>query len=74
MVVSTIDPQVLLANLNREKIVLMPLAEYQALLDRLEELEDIRDMLQAETSYRAGQGRPFRDFLDEHQDAFHVPG
>ena len=41
MVLSTIEPQLLLESLSKEKIVLIPLAEYQALLAKLEELEDI---------------------------------
>ncbi len=70
MIVSTVDPQLLVQNLSKEKVVLMPLAEYQSLLDRLEELQDIQTMLQAEAEYQTGQGRPFREFLAEHQDAF----
>jgi cell division septum initiation protein DivIVA len=70
MVVSTIDPQALLESLGEKKVVLMPLDEYQALMRKIEELEDIRDMLQAEVEYRSGEGRSFREFLAENEDAF----
>jgi PHD/YefM family antitoxin component YafN of YafNO toxin-antitoxin module len=74
MVVSTIDPRALLESLGEKKMVLMPLDEYQALMLRIEELEDIRDMLQAEVEYRGGEGRSFREFLAENEDAFDLPG
>ena len=73
MVVSAIDPQTLLESLGEKKMVLMPLDEYQALMRRIEELEDIRDMLQAEVEYRDGGGRSFREFLAENEDAFDLP-
>jgi hypothetical protein len=73
MVVSTIDPQALLESLGEKKMVLMPLDEYQALMRKVAELEDIRDMLQAEVEYRSGEGRPFREFLAENEDAFDLP-
>ncbi|HFD38225.1 MAG TPA: hypothetical protein ENJ31_00020 [Anaerolineae bacterium] len=57
-----------------DKIVLMPLSEYQSLLDQLEVLADIQAMLRAEAEYQAGQGRPFREFLTEYEDAFDLPG
>ena len=62
------------APLEKEKIVLMPLSEYQSLLDQLEVLADIQAMLRAEAEYQAGQGRPFREFLTEYEDAFDLPG
>ena len=74
MVVSTIDLQALLESLGEKKMVLMPLDEYQALMRKIEELEDIRDMLQAEVEYRSGEGRSFREFLAENEDAFDLPG
>jgi hypothetical protein len=48
MIMSTLDPKTLVESLEKEELVLMPLAEYQALLARLEELQDARDQLQAE--------------------------
>ncbi len=71
MVVSTIDPQAFLESLGEKKVVLMPLDEYQALMRKIEELEDIRDMLQAEVEYRSGEGRSFGEFLAEN--AFDPP-
>ena len=74
MVISAVDPQVLLEILGREKVVLMPYSEYEALMSQLEDLEDVRDMLEAEAEYRAGQGRPLREFLAEHEGAFDLSG
>ena len=74
MVVSAVDPKALLEILGREKVVLMPYSEYEVLMSRLEDLEDIRDMLEAEAEYRSGQGRPLREFLAEHEGAFDLPG
>jgi len=74
MVVSTIDPQSLLESLGEKKMVLMPLDEYQALMRKIEELEDIHDMLQAEVEYRSRVGRSFREFLAENEAVFDLPG
>jgi hypothetical protein len=45
VVVSTIEPEQLVESL-QEKVVLIPLSEYQALLDRLKELESSAALLQ----------------------------
>jgi len=50
-------PAETVADLGKRKAVLLPLEEYEALLDRLEELEDIIDSHVALAEYRAGQGR-----------------
>ena len=36
----------------------MPYSAHEALISQLEDVEDIRDMLEAEAEYRSGQGRP----------------
>jgi hypothetical protein len=38
---------------------------YRELLQRLEDLEDLRAMREAETEYRAGEGRPFSEIVAE---------
>jgi hypothetical protein len=73
MVMTTIDQRTWAKGMAKGKFLLMPYKDYLALLRKIEELEDMRDMLQAEIDYRKGQGRPFREFLKEHQDAFGLP-
>jgi hypothetical protein len=48
MIMSTVDPETLIESLAKEEVVLMPLAEYQALLAELEALQEVRDQLQTE--------------------------
>jgi PHD/YefM family antitoxin component YafN of YafNO toxin-antitoxin module len=45
--------------------VLLRQQTYQALQDRLEDLEDLLAMREAEVEYRAGQGRSFDDIVAE---------
>jgi hypothetical protein len=47
MIMSTLEPDELAAMLSREKLVLIPYAEYQSLLDQAKTLQDIRDRLRA---------------------------
>jgi len=56
-------PAEMLSDLGTRKAVLLPLEEYEALLDRLEELEDIIDSHIALAEYRAGQGRSLQAYL-----------
>ncbi len=56
----------------KEEIVLLPLSKYNKLIERLEELEDIQDHIEATKDYRAGKGRSFRKFLDEHKKEFKI--
>jgi len=44
---------------------LIGVAEYEAILPFLENIEDLRDAQEALTEYRAGRGRPFTEFLQE---------
>jgi hypothetical protein len=52
VVVSTIEPEQLVESLGKEKVVLIPLSEYQALLDRLKELENNTALLQAKIEHQ----------------------
>lgn len=61
-------------NLGTRKAVLLPLDEYEALLDRLEELEDIIDSYVALAEYRAGEGRSLQAYLAERKDSYRVAG
>ena len=47
MVMSTIDAKALAEMLERDKLVILPYAEYQSLLEQARTLQDIRDRLQA---------------------------
>jgi len=44
---------------------LIGVAEYEAILPFLENIEDLRDAQEALAEYRAGRGRPFAEFLQE---------
>ncbi len=45
--------------------ILVDYEVYRELLQRLEDLEDLRAMREAETEYRAGEGRPFSEIVAE---------
>ncbi|HDN80255.1 MAG: hypothetical protein DRI61_14700 [Chloroflexi bacterium] len=47
------------------KGVLINYEDYQKLLQRLEDLEDLQAMYEAEAEYRAGEGRPFSEIVAE---------
>ncbi len=47
------------------RVVLLPYHVYRALLDRVEDLEDLLAMREAEAEYRAGEGRPFDEIVAE---------
>jgi len=42
---------------------------FNRLLEKLEDLEDIRTMREAETTWRAGEGRDFEEFVTELEGA-----
>lgn len=41
---------------------LLPPEQYEAVIELLEDIEDLQDALQAEAEYQAGQGRPFAEY------------
>lgn len=41
--------------------------QYEAVIELLEDIEDLEDALQAEAEYQAGQGRPFADYDAERK-------
>ncbi len=45
--------------------LLIDYEDYRGLLQRLEDLEDLRAMREAEAEYRAGEGRPFSEIVAE---------
>ena len=45
--------------------ILVDYGAYQELLQRLEDLEDLHAMREAEIEYRAGEGRPFSEIVAE---------
>ena len=47
------------------RVVLLPYHVYRALLDRVEDLEDLLAMREAEAEYLAGEGRPFDEIVAE---------
>ncbi len=56
----------------KEEIVLLPLSRYNKLLEKIEKLEDIKNHVEAMKDYRAGKGRKFREFLNEHKKEFKI--
>lgn len=64
--------QVMMKESKDPEIVLIPLTLYQALLNRLEELEDIRDHIWETEAYRRGEGRSFKEFVKEHRSEFDI--
>ncbi len=40
----------------------LPPEQYEAVIELLEDIEDLQDALQAEAEYQAGQGRPFAEY------------
>ena len=49
--------------LRKNQFVLLPAAQYDALLGRIEDLEDLIDSERALREYRADQGRPFDEYV-----------
>ena len=45
--------------------LLIDYEDYRGLPQRLEDLEDLRAMREAEAEYRAGEGRPFSEIVAE---------
>ena len=41
--------------------------QYEAVIELLEDIEDLQDALQAEAEYQAGQGRPFAKYDAERK-------
>jgi len=58
------------------KGVLIDYEAYRELLQRLEDLEDLQAMREAEAEYRAGEGRPFSEIVAELEleEGADVPG
>lgn len=46
---------------------LLPPEQYEAVIELLEDIEDLQDALQAEAEYEAGQGRPFAEYDAERK-------
>jgi len=49
-------------------------AQYNALVELLEDIEDLRDAAIAESEYAAGQGRPFNEYNAERKARSDVHG
>lgn len=41
--------------------------QYEAVIELLEDIEDLQDTLQAEVEYEAGRGRPFAEYDAERK-------
>ena len=71
MVMSTIDAKTLAEMLERDKLVILPYAEYQSLLEQSRTLQDIRDRLQApagQPSAPPGGATPWAEWRDQMGD------
>ena len=53
---------------------LLPPEQYEAVIELLEDIEDLQDALQAEAEYQAGQGRPFAEYDAERKARTGVRG
>ena len=54
-----------LKRLRENQFVLLPVAQYDALLRRIEDLEDLIDSERIMREYSAGKGRSFEDYLNK---------
>ncbi len=52
----------------------LPPEQYEAVIELLEDIEDLQDALQAEAEYQAGQGRPFAEYDAERKARTGVRG
>lgn len=71
MVMSTIDAKTLAEMLGNEKLVILPYAEYQSLLEQSRTLQDIRNRLQAPAGRSfapSGAATPWAEWRDRMGD------
>ena len=55
------------AQIGKHEVVLLPVRKYQALLHRLEDLEDVLAANRGMSEFRAGHGRPFASYVKERR-------
>ena len=60
------EPVQLLKGDEVQGFLLSPI-EYEALIELLEDIEDLRDAALAEAEYQAGEGRPFSEYDAERR-------
>ncbi|MBM3128140.1 MAG: hypothetical protein FJ009_05815 [Chloroflexi bacterium] len=72
MSLKIIGEKTAVAKIGKNDVVLLPLARYQTLMKRLEDLEDLLDSQRSVAEYRAGQGRAFGDYLKERRGKHRV--
>ncbi len=53
---------------------LLPPEQYEAVIELLEDIQDLQDALQAEAEYQAGQGRSFAEYDAERKARTGVRG
>lgn len=56
-----------IAKLGKEEIVILPLRKYKAILQLMEDLEDIADSVRSMEEYRSGKPRPFADYVTKRR-------
>jgi uncharacterized protein (DUF2344 family) len=61
-----------LQEIGARQVILLPLEEYEALQQRIEELEDVLDSDVALAEYRASQGKSLEHFLAERRARYDV--
>lgn len=58
----------MLGELGQRKAVLLPLEEYEALVERVEELEDLLDSERSLAAYRAGEGKSLEQYFAKRKE------
>ena len=67
MTLKVVGQKSVVVRLGKDEVVMIPFRKYQALLQKLEDLEDILDSQRAMAEYRSGKGRPFTEYLRERR-------
>ncbi len=72
MTLKIIGQKTAIARLGKNEVVLLPLSKYKAILQLIEDLEDIADSRSME-EYRSGKSRPFADYVTKRRAKRRVP-
>ncbi len=73
MTLKIIGQKTAIARLGKNEVVLLPLSKYKAILQLIEDLEDIADSGRSMEEYRSGKSRPFADYVTKRRAKRRVP-